>query len=300
MGCSTPSNCVTRFSIRLTLSGPPGRSPRVRSGRDGLPWRDGSAHGSAGGRLLVGHRRGILRQAAGRRRCRRDQGRVARRRPAPPLDQPRLLGRRAGRAATARSSSSCTSVTARSSRTHLDDDRRPARRRRHPDHQRRHRIPAVGHRAADPAALHERFPQLVVVSITPYGLEGPYADRPATELTLQAESGALSVRGRTRPRTRADGRAHDGVGQRPLRRGRRARRAPGRAPRRPGRAGRPLDRRGGEHHRHHRRRPHGLAARAAPTRARRAAASRPRRSSRRPTATSASTPTPARSSTASS
>ncbi len=48
----------------------------------------------------------------------------------------------------------------------------------------------------DPAALHERFPQLVVVSITPYGLEGPYANRPATELTLQAESGALSVRGR--------------------------------------------------------------------------------------------------------
>jgi len=50
--------------------------------------------------------------------------------------------------------------------------------------------------ASDPAALHRRFPQLVVVSITPYGLEGPYADRPATELTLQAESGALSVRGR--------------------------------------------------------------------------------------------------------
>jgi crotonobetainyl-CoA:carnitine CoA-transferase CaiB-like acyl-CoA transferase len=50
--------------------------------------------------------------------------------------------------------------------------------------------------ASDPAALHERFPQLVVTAITPYGLEGPYADRPATELTLQAESGALSTRGR--------------------------------------------------------------------------------------------------------
>ena len=49
---------------------------------------------------------------------------------------------------------------------------------------------------SDPAALHERFPQLVVTAITPYGLEGPYADRPATELTLQAESGALAVRGR--------------------------------------------------------------------------------------------------------
>ena len=49
--------------------------------------------------------------------------------------------------------------------------------------------------ADDPAALHERYPQLVVVAITPYGLEGPYADRPSTEITLQAESGALAVRG---------------------------------------------------------------------------------------------------------
>lgn len=48
----------------------------------------------------------------------------------------------------------------------------------------------------DPAAVHERFPRLVVASITPYGLTGPYAGRPATELTLQAESGALAVRGR--------------------------------------------------------------------------------------------------------
>ncbi len=72
-------------------------------------------------------------------------------------------------------------------------DRRPPRRRRHPDHQ--PELRRAGARI-DPAALHERFPQLVVVSITPYGLEGPYADRPATELTLQAESGALSVRGR--------------------------------------------------------------------------------------------------------
>ena len=35
----------------------------------------------------------------------------------------------------------------------------------------------------------------MVVAITPYGLEGPYADRPFTEITLQAESGALAVRG---------------------------------------------------------------------------------------------------------
>src|ERR1700687_4989028 len=48
---------------------------------------------------------------------------------------------------------------------------------------------------ANPTALHEQFPQLVVVAITPYGLTGPYADRPATEITIQAESGALAVRG---------------------------------------------------------------------------------------------------------
>jgi crotonobetainyl-CoA:carnitine CoA-transferase CaiB-like acyl-CoA transferase len=35
----------------------------------------------------------------------------------------------------------------------------------------------------------------VVVSITPYGSQGPCADRPATEFTIQAESGALLIRG---------------------------------------------------------------------------------------------------------
>src|SRR5690349_6915545 len=66
--------------------------------------------------------------------------------------------------------------------------------------------------APSPAELHDRFPQLVVVSITPYGLEGPYADRPATELTLQAESGALSVRGRPdRPPVQMGGRTMEWV-----------------------------------------------------------------------------------------
>ena len=50
---------------------------------------------------------------------------------------------------------------------------------------------------------------------------------------------------------------------------------------------------GGEHHRHDRGRPHGLAARPPEPGRPRRAASRPRRSSRPPTATSASTPTPA-------
>ena len=38
-------------------------------------------------------------------------------------------------------------------------------------------------------------PDLVVVSLTPYGLTGPYADRPATEFTVQADSGAVAIRG---------------------------------------------------------------------------------------------------------
>ena len=49
-------------------------------------------------------------------------------------------------------------------------------------------------------------------SITPYGLEGPYADRPATELTLQAESGALAVRGHpSREPVQAGGRTMEWV-----------------------------------------------------------------------------------------
>ncbi len=48
----------------------------------------------------------------------------------------------------------------------------------------------------DAATLFERDPGLIVVAITPWGLTGPYAGRPASELTLQAESGALAIRGR--------------------------------------------------------------------------------------------------------
>ncbi len=44
-------------------------------------------------------------------------------------------------------------------------------------------------------ALVERYEGTVVVSITPYGSAGPCADRLATEFTIQAESGALTIRG---------------------------------------------------------------------------------------------------------
>ena len=47
----------------------------------------------------------------------------------------------------------------------------------------------------DVAGLRRSHPSLVVLSITPYGLSGPWADRRATEFTLQAESGSLGIRG---------------------------------------------------------------------------------------------------------
>ena len=45
------------------------------------------------------------------------------------------------------------------------------------------------------AEVHERHPRLTAVVITPFGLEGPWADRPATDLTLQAASGGMAPRG---------------------------------------------------------------------------------------------------------
>jgi crotonobetainyl-CoA:carnitine CoA-transferase CaiB-like acyl-CoA transferase len=57
-----------------------------------------------------------------------------------------------------------------------------------------------GSRVADhpqlqPAALHERFPALDVLALTHFGLDGPWADRAATEFTLQAWAGAIGWRG---------------------------------------------------------------------------------------------------------
>jgi crotonobetainyl-CoA:carnitine CoA-transferase CaiB-like acyl-CoA transferase len=47
-----------------------------------------------------------------------------------------------------------------------------------------------------PQRIHDRHPHLVVTSITPFGLDGPWHDRPATEFTLQAWSGGAIGIGR--------------------------------------------------------------------------------------------------------
>ena len=47
-----------------------------------------------------------------------------------------------------------------------------------------------------PTALAEQFPHLVVVSISPYGLDGPFAGRPWSDLVVQAEAGSAGARGR--------------------------------------------------------------------------------------------------------
>jgi crotonobetainyl-CoA:carnitine CoA-transferase CaiB-like acyl-CoA transferase len=50
--------------------------------------------------------------------------------------------------------------------------------------------------AFTPAEIHRLHPLLTVTAITPFGLEGPWKDRPATEFTLQAWSGGIVGLGR--------------------------------------------------------------------------------------------------------
>jgi crotonobetainyl-CoA:carnitine CoA-transferase CaiB-like acyl-CoA transferase len=52
------------------------------------------------------------------------------------------------------------------------------------------------HPSLTPAEILRAHPHLIVTSITPFGLEGPWADRPATEFTLQAWSGGIIGLGR--------------------------------------------------------------------------------------------------------
>ncbi|WP_067668500.1 CaiB/BaiF CoA-transferase family protein [Nocardia miyunensis] len=57
----------------------------------------------------------------------------------------------------------------------------------------------TGHPRLNPAAIRDAHPHLVVTTITPFGLAGPWHDHPATEFTLQAWSGAIVGLGRGAP-----------------------------------------------------------------------------------------------------
>jgi crotonobetainyl-CoA:carnitine CoA-transferase CaiB-like acyl-CoA transferase len=64
-----------------------------------------------------------------------------------------------------------------------------------------------------PAALWERSRQTSLVSITPFGSDGPWRDRPATEFTLQAWCGSTAARGTLdRPPIAAGGRLGEWLG----------------------------------------------------------------------------------------
>ncbi|GIW18560.1 MAG: hypothetical protein KatS3mg064_1717 [Tepidiforma sp.] len=54
---------------------------------------------------------------------------------------------------------------------------------------------ALAARGLDPAALRASRPELVIVSITPYGQDGPYASFPATNITAFAMGGIMSLTG---------------------------------------------------------------------------------------------------------
>ena len=57
----------------------------------------------------------------------------------------------------------------------------------------------ASHPAFAPAEIHRRYPHLTVTSITPFGLDGPWRDKAATEFTLQAWSGGIVGLGRGAP-----------------------------------------------------------------------------------------------------
>lgn len=57
-----------------------------------------------------------------------------------------------------------------------------------------------------------RSPHLVIVALSPFGLTGPYRDKPASEFTLQAESGTMGLRARPdQPPLQAGGRVFEWV-----------------------------------------------------------------------------------------
>jgi len=65
----------------------------------------------------------------------------------------------------------------------------------------------------DELDLAERFPGLVVLSITPYGQHGPFRGRVSSDLTVQAESGGIAGRGlASQPPVQCGGRVTEWIG----------------------------------------------------------------------------------------
>lgn len=74
-------------------------------------------------------------------------------------------------------------------------------------------VESYGPGGFDVDGVRARHPHLVVLSISPYGAGGPLSDRPATDFTIQAESGTLLFRGKvTRDPVQAGGRLAEFVG----------------------------------------------------------------------------------------
>jgi crotonobetainyl-CoA:carnitine CoA-transferase CaiB-like acyl-CoA transferase len=64
-----------------------------------------------------------------------------------------------------------------------------------------------------PAALHDLVPGAIVIAITPFGLEGPWASAPSSDLTLQAWAGTMFGRGAPdRPPAQIGGRPAEWLG----------------------------------------------------------------------------------------
>ena len=69
------------------------------------------------------------------------------------------------------------------------------------------------YRALDIQALRKQFPQLVILSITPFGHGGPWSKRADTEFTIQAACGSIGMRGlSTEEPYMAGGRTTDFIG----------------------------------------------------------------------------------------
>ena len=59
-------------------------------------------------------------------------------------------------------------------------------------------LPTIRGWGLDLNQIKNSFPHLTITTVTPFGLEGPWAEKPATELTLQALSGLLAMSGSAR------------------------------------------------------------------------------------------------------